>query len=129
MAVGEHACCSAGFGCSGAKHDMRRCSDSAKGSTFDAGGNVTTRTSTATTTAVASNLEGASVSISAGQDLTVKGSNVLADQSVNLNAGRNGKQQQSLDQGLQKTTAALSAVRSTSSSADCTLGAPPCKRG
>jgi filamentous hemagglutinin len=38
---------------------------------------------------VASNLEGQSVSVSAGQDLTVKGSNVLADQSVNLSAGRN----------------------------------------
>jgi filamentous hemagglutinin len=107
---------------------------------------TTTRTSTASTTAVASNLEGASVSITAGQDLTVKGSNVLADQAVNLSAVRNvnleaaqntqsstsfnetkksglfssgglsltiGKQQQSLDQGLQQTTAAASTLGST----------------
>jgi filamentous hemagglutinin len=50
---------------------------------------VTQRSNSQSTTAVASNLDGQSVSISAGQDLTVKGSNVLADQSVNLNAGRN----------------------------------------
>jgi filamentous hemagglutinin len=50
---------------------------------------VTTRTSSASTTAVASTFEGQSVSIKAGQDLSVQGSNVLADQNVDLNAGRN----------------------------------------
>jgi filamentous hemagglutinin len=43
------------------------------------------------TTSVASNLEGQSVSISAGQDLGVKGTNVLADQDVRLKAGGNVK--------------------------------------
>lgn len=50
---------------------------------------VTQRSNSQSTTAVASNLEGQSVSINAGQDLTVKGANVLSDQDLNLNAGRN----------------------------------------
>ncbi|PIT74199.1 hemagglutinin repeat-containing protein [Limnohabitans sp. G3-2] len=50
---------------------------------------LSTRQTSQSTTAVASNLEGASVSIAAGQDLTVTGSNVLADQAVNLSAMRN----------------------------------------
>jgi large exoprotein involved in heme utilization and adhesion len=44
-----------------------------------------------TTTQSASNLEGQSVSISACQDLGVKGTNVLADQDVRLKAGGNVK--------------------------------------
>ena len=47
---------------------------------------TTTRTSSASTTAVASNFEGQSVNMTAGQDLTVQGSNVLADQNLNLQA-------------------------------------------
>ncbi|PUE12943.1 hemagglutinin repeat-containing protein [Limnohabitans sp. T6-20] len=50
---------------------------------------LNTRQTSQSTTAVASNLEGASVSIQTGQDLTVKGSNILADQAVNLSAVRN----------------------------------------
>ncbi|WP_090143190.1 hemagglutinin repeat-containing protein [Limnohabitans sp. DM1] len=50
---------------------------------------TTSRNSSASTTAVGSSFEGQSVNISAGQDLNVKGSNVLADQNVNLSAGGN----------------------------------------
>ncbi|WP_228768308.1 hemagglutinin repeat-containing protein [Limnohabitans sp. DM1] len=52
---------------------------------------TTSRNSSASTTAIGSNFEGNSVNISAGQDLNVKGSNVLADQNVNLSAGGNVK--------------------------------------
>ncbi len=52
---------------------------------------ATTRESSASTTAVGSSFEGQSVNISAGQDLNVKGSNVLADQDVILKAGGNVK--------------------------------------
>jgi Hemagglutinin repeat len=50
---------------------------------------TTTRNSNASTTALGSTFEGQSVSINAGQDLSVKGSNVLADQNVQLNTGDN----------------------------------------
>jgi filamentous hemagglutinin len=50
---------------------------------------TTTRNSSASTTALGSSFEGNSVAITAGQDLSVKGSNVLADQNVQLNAGGN----------------------------------------
>ncbi|WP_228768292.1 hemagglutinin repeat-containing protein [Limnohabitans sp. DM1] len=52
---------------------------------------TTSRNSSASTTAVGSSFEGQSVNISAGQDLNVKGSNVLADQDVILKAGGNVK--------------------------------------
>jgi filamentous hemagglutinin len=50
---------------------------------------TTTRNQLQSTTAVASTFEGNSVNVNAGQDLSVKGSNVLADQNVNLAAGGN----------------------------------------
>ncbi|MGV0982938.1 MAG: hemagglutinin repeat-containing protein [Limnohabitans sp.] len=50
---------------------------------------LSTRETSQSTTAVASNFEGNSVAITAGQDLNVNGSNVLADQNVNLSAGGN----------------------------------------
>ncbi len=50
---------------------------------------TTTRNQLQSTTAVASTFEGNSVAITAGQDLSVKGSNVLADQNANLAAGGN----------------------------------------
>ncbi|WP_146187760.1 hemagglutinin repeat-containing protein [Limnohabitans sp. T6-5] len=50
---------------------------------------TTTRERSQSTSAIGSNFEGNSVSIQAGQDLTVKGSNVLADQDVILKAGGN----------------------------------------
>ncbi|PUE10857.1 hypothetical protein B9Z51_00440 [Limnohabitans sp. T6-5] len=48
-----------------------------------------TQIKSASTTAQGSSFEGHSVNITAGQDQNIKGSNVLADQSVNLSAGGN----------------------------------------
>ncbi|MGV0987131.1 hemagglutinin repeat-containing protein [Limnohabitans sp.] len=50
---------------------------------------LSTRETSQSTTAVGSSFEGQSANLTAGQDLSVKGSNVLADQNVNLNAGGN----------------------------------------
>ncbi|WP_158272886.1 hemagglutinin repeat-containing protein [Limnohabitans sp. T6-5] len=50
---------------------------------------TTTQIKSASTTAIGTGFEGNSVAITAGKDLTVKGSNVLADQNVNLGAGGN----------------------------------------
>ncbi len=50
---------------------------------------TTTQIKSASTTALGSSFEGNSVAITAGQDLSVKGSNVLADQNVQLTAGGN----------------------------------------
>ena len=48
---------------------------------------TTTRDQMQSTTALGSSFEGQSVNIAAGQNLSIAGSNVLADQNVNLNAG------------------------------------------
>jgi filamentous hemagglutinin len=50
---------------------------------------LSTRETSQSTTAVGSTFEGNSVNVSAGKDLSVNGSNVLADQNVQLNAGGN----------------------------------------
>jgi filamentous hemagglutinin len=114
-----------------------------------------TRETSQSTTAIGSSLEGQSVSINAGKDLTVQGSSVLADQNVNLNAGCNisitaaqntqsqtdyrqetksglmssggigftiGKQQQSLDQQGQSTTAAQSTIGAINGNVTITAG-------
>jgi filamentous hemagglutinin len=116
---------------------------------------VTQTSNTQNTIAQASELGGQSVNISAGQDLRVQGSNVLADEDVVLAAQRDlqieaaqnssssssfnetkksglmsggglsvtiGKQVQSLDQGQQQTTAAVSTVGSIGGNVSLTAG-------
>lgn len=50
---------------------------------------VTTRDQLQSTNAIGTNFEGQSVNLATGKDLAIFGSNVLADQNVNLNAGGN----------------------------------------
>lgn len=50
---------------------------------------VTTHDQQESTTALGSSLEGGSVNVAAGRDLTVKGSSIVADQNLSLDAARN----------------------------------------
>jgi filamentous hemagglutinin len=59
----------------------------AEGSGFLKSASVTSRTSMSNTQALASNLDGASVTLQAGKDINVVGSNVLSDTATTLAAG------------------------------------------